>query len=122
MFLYDQNPGVFFFFMELMDEDVIKGRTMGNVAPEVFANDDVPGRAVAPVKLLLDLRCDILFDVVLLESGRGDIHALLLHLIAHVDVLDGRFQIGYRAASGCTAYACVGGSGRCVSFFGHLIT
>ena len=92
---------------------------MGNVAPEVSANDDVPGRAVAPVKLLLDLRCDVLFDVVLLESSRGDIHALLLHLLAHVDVLDDCFQIGSPAASGRTAYACVGGSGRCVNFFGH---
>jgi hypothetical protein len=91
---------------------------VGNVAPKVSANDDVPGRAVAFVKLLLDLRRDVLLDVVLLESSRGDVHALLLHLLAHVDVLDGRF--GSPAASGsCTAYACVGGSGRCVNFFGH---
>ncbi len=70
---------------------------MGNVAPEVSANDDVPGRTVALVKLLLDLRGDVLLDVVLLKSSRGDIHALLLHLLAHVDVLDDRF--GSPAAS-----------------------
>lgn len=93
---------------------------MGNVAPEVSANDDVPGRTVALVKLLLDLRRDVFLDVVLFESSRGDVHALLLHLLAHVDVLDDRF--GSPAASGtigCTAYTCVGGSGRCVNFFGH---
>jgi hypothetical protein len=105
--------------MQLMDEDVMKGRTVGNVAPEVSANDDVPGRTVALVKLLLDLRRDVLLDVVFLESSRGDVHALLLHLLAHVGVLDDHF--GSRAASGtcCTAYACIGGSGRCVNFFGH---
>ena len=91
---------------------------MGNVAPEVSANDDVPGRTVAFVKLLLNMRCDVLLDVVLLQSSRGDIYALLLHLLAHVDVLDGRF--GSPAASdSCTAYACIGGSGRCINFFGH---
>lgn len=92
---------------------------MGNVAPEVSANDDVPGRAVALVKLLLDLRRDVLLDVVLLESRRGNIHALLLHLLAHVDVLDDRFGSPAARGIGCTAYTCVGGSGRCVNFFGH---
>lgn len=93
---------------------------MGNVAPEVSANDDVPGRAVALVKLLLDLRRDVLLDVVLLESRRGNVHALLLHLLAHVDVLDDRFGSPAARSIGCiTAYTCVGGSGRCVNFFGH---
>jgi hypothetical protein len=96
---------------------------MGNVASEVFANDDVPGRTVASVKLLLDMRRDVLLDVVLLQSRRGDVHALLLHLVAHVDVLDGRFQVGWSPAAGGgrAAYACVGGSGRCVDFFGHWL-
>jgi len=96
-------------------------RFVGNVAPEISANDDVPGRAMTLVKFLLDLRRDVLFDGVLLESSRGDVHALLLHLLAHVDVLDDRFQVGSPAASGCTTYACVGGSGRCIDFFGHCL-
>ena len=42
--------------------------TMGNVRAKVLADDDVPGGPVAFIKLLLDLRGDVLLDVVLLEQ------------------------------------------------------
>ena len=59
---------------------------MCHVAAKVLADDDVPGWAVSAVELLLDLRGDVLLDVVLLEGGRGDVYALLLHLLTHVDI------------------------------------
>ena len=61
---------------------------MGDIASKVFADDDVPGGVEASVELLLDLRGDVLLDVVLLERGARDVDGLLLHLLAHVDVLD----------------------------------
>lgn len=89
---------------------------MGNVAPKVFADDDVPGRTMEPVKLLLDLRRDVLLDVELFESSRGDVHALLLHLFGHVDVFDDR--LGSSTAGPCyTARAHFGGGGSGVDFF-----
>jgi hypothetical protein len=95
---------------------VAETRTVGDVAPKVFADDDVPGGTVAPVKLFLNLRGDVLLDVVFFEGGRSDVDALLLHVLVHVDVLDGRLGAG---ATSCTADAGVGGSGGCVEFFGH---
>ena len=61
--------------------------TMGNVAPKVLSNDDMPSRPVSSVKLLLDLCSNILLDVVLFKGGGSDIDGLLLHLLAHVHVL-----------------------------------
>lgn len=66
--------------------------TMRDIAPKVLANDDMPCGAVPSVELLLDLRGDVLLDVVLLERGGRDIDRLLLHLLAHVDVLDHRLR------------------------------
>ena len=63
---------------------------MCHVAAKVLADDDVPGWAVSAVELLLDLRSDVLLDVVLLERGGRDVDRLLLHLLAHVHVLDDR--------------------------------
>ena len=62
--------------------------TVGYVAAKVLAHNDMPGGAEPLVKLLLDLSGDVLLDVVLLQGGRGDVDGLLLHLLAHVDVLD----------------------------------
>jgi len=95
----------------------VKRRTMGDIAPEVFADDDVPGGAMSPIKLLFDMRGDVLLDVVLLEGVRGDVDALLLHLVAHVDVFDDRLGAG---ATGCTADTSVCGSGHCVEFLRHV--
>ena len=81
-------------------------RTVGDIAPKVPADDDVPGGTVALVKLLLDLCGDVLLYVVLFEGARGDVDALLLHLLAHVDVFDDRLGAD---AAGCTADARVSG-------------
>ena len=89
---------------------------MGDIAPEVFSDDNVPGGAMPLIKLLLDVRGDVLLDIVLLEGGRGDVDALLLHVIAHVDVFDDRLGAG--ATSG-TADASICGGGHCVEVLGH---
>ena len=86
--------------------------TVRDIASKVLADDDVPCRAVSSVELLLDLCSDVLLDVVLLERGRGDIDRLLLHLIAHVDVLDDRLRTG-RVRGG------IGRRGGCVHFLRH---
>lgn len=90
---------------------------MGDIAPEVFANDDVPSWAMSPIKLLFDMRSDVLLDVVLFEGGRGDVDALLLHLVAHVDIFDDRLGAG---AASCTTDASVCRSGHCVEFLRHV--
>lgn len=90
-------------------------RTMGHVAAKVLANDDMPCRVEASVELLLDLRSDVLLDVVLLERGTRDVDGLLLHLLAHVDVLDD--GLGHLLAGGREV---ADGRGRCrVAFLSH---
>ena len=83
---------------------------MRDIGAKVLANDDVPCRAVAFVKLLLDLGGDVLLDVVLFERGGGDVDGLLLHLLAHVDVLDDRLRA--RAVGVLGERARVGARGR----------
>jgi len=58
-----------------------KGFTMGDVAPKVLSDDDVPGGAVAFVKLFLDLGGDVFLDGVFFEGRGCDVDALLLHLL-----------------------------------------
>ena len=71
--------------------------TVCDIAPKVLADDDVPCRSMASVKLLLDLSRDVLLDVVLLQSNRRNLDGLLLHLLGHVDVLDG--SLGHTIAA-----------------------
>ena len=66
--------------------------TVRDIASKVLADDDVPCGAVSSVELLLDLCSDVFLDVVLLERGGRDVDRLLLHLLAHVDVLDDRLR------------------------------
>lgn len=88
---------------------------MGHVAAEVLANDDMPCWVEASVELLLDLRSDVLLNVVLLERGSRDVDGLLLHLLAHVDVLDD--GLGHLLARGREV---ADGRGRCrVAFLSH---
>ena len=47
------------------------GRTVGDIAAKVLADDDVPGGAVAAVELLLDLCGDVLLDVVQLRTSKA---------------------------------------------------
>ena len=68
--------------------------TVCNVASKILANNDVPCGAMSSVKLLLDLSGDILLDVVFLEGGGRDVHALRLQVLAHID----RFYNGFWAS------------------------
>lgn len=48
----------------------------------------VPGGVVLLVELFLDVSSDILLNAVLAEGSGGDVNGVLLHLIAHVSILD----------------------------------
>uniref|UniRef100_A0A8C9LCM0 Dynein light chain n=1 Tax=Pavo cristatus TaxID=9049 RepID=A0A8C9LCM0_PAVCR len=67
---------------------------MSHVAAKVPSHDAVPSGIVFLVKFLsaalylLDVRCDVLLDVVLLQCLRSALHGVLLHLLRHVRVLD----------------------------------
>ena len=54
----------------------------------VLTHDAVPCGVVLLVELLLDVRGHVLLDAVLAEGGGGDVDGLLLHLLAHVGILD----------------------------------
>uniref|UniRef100_A0A8C2TNM8 Dynein light chain n=1 Tax=Coturnix japonica TaxID=93934 RepID=A0A8C2TNM8_COTJA len=64
------------------------------VAAKVSANNAVPSWVVFLVKFLpaalylLDVRRNVLLDVVLLQCLRSALHSVLLHLLRHVRVLD----------------------------------
>jgi len=64
---------------------------MRHVASEVLANDYMPCWPVSSIKLLLDLCSDVLLDVVFFEGSGRDVDAFLLHLIAHINILDDGF-------------------------------
>jgi len=61
---------------------------MGDVGAKVPAHDAVPGGVVLFVKLLLDVRGNVLLDVVLLQSLGSTVYSVLLHFLGHVRVLD----------------------------------
>ena len=87
---------------------------MSNVAPKILANDNMPRRAIPLIELLLDLRRNVLLDVVLVKCGGSDVDGFLLHLLRHVDVLD----YGFGQAFLAWREACGGGLG--VSLLGHF--
>ena len=60
---------------------------MGDIASKILANNDMPSRPMPSIKLLLDLRCDVLLNVEFFECGRRDVDTLLLHLVTHVHIL-----------------------------------
>ena len=84
---------------------------MRHVASKVLPNDDMPRRAEPLIELFLDLRGDVLLDVVLLQRERRDVDGFLLHLLAHVNVLDDSFG----ASRAIFGNVCGGGWG--VDFF-----
>ena len=61
---------------------------MCHVGSEVSSNNTMPSRTVLLVELLLDVRRDVLLDVVLLQRLRSTVHSILLHIFGHVRVLD----------------------------------
>jgi len=77
---------------------------MSHVASKILADNDMPSRPMSSVKLLFDLRRDVLLDVVFFERGRRDIDTLLLHLFAHVYV----FNDGFRTTAGVAAISWAG--------------
>ena len=63
-------------------------RLVRHVAAEVAADDAVSGGNVLLVELLLDVRGDVLLDVVLLESLGSAVDGVLLPVLRRVGVLD----------------------------------
>jgi len=63
-------------------------RLVRDVAAKVAPDDAVPGGVVLLVKLLLDVRRNVLLDVVFLKGLCGAVDGVLLHVLRHVGVLD----------------------------------
>jgi hypothetical protein len=61
---------------------------VGHVTAEVLPHDNMPCRTMSSIEFFLDLSGNVLLDVVLFEGSGGNVDALLLHLFAHVNVLD----------------------------------
>jgi len=68
-------------------------RLVCHVAAEVSSDDAVPCRVVFLVKLFLDVRGNVLLDVVFLERLRGAVDRILLHVLGHIGVLDHSFPV-----------------------------
>ena len=64
---------------------------VGHVRSEVSADDAVPCGVVLLVELLLDVGCDILLNVELLQGHICTVDGVLLHFFVHVCVLDDGF-------------------------------
>jgi len=67
-------------------------RLVGHVGTEVSADYTMPGGVVLLVELFLDVCCDVLLDVELLEGYIGAVDGILLHLLVHVCVFDDGFS------------------------------
>jgi len=74
-------------------------RLVCHVAAKVASNDAVPCRVVLLVKLLLDVRSDVLLNVVLLERLGGTVDGILLHVLRHVGVLNDGFAVSHLCSS-----------------------
>ena len=62
--------------------------TIGSRFKECSRKATLPGRSVGTIELLLDVRRDVLLDIVLCNSLNRRIDCLVLHLLGHVDVLN----------------------------------
>jgi len=70
-------------------------RFVGYVRPEVSPHDAMPSWVVLLVKLLFDIGCDVFLDVVFFECLGGAVHGVLLHLLAHVSILDHGLSVSH---------------------------
>ena len=66
---------------------------VGDIRAKVAADNAMPSWVVLLVELLLDVRRNILFDVVLFQCLSGAIYSVLLHLLRHVGILDHGFAV-----------------------------
>uniref|UniRef100_A0A3P8XW67 Uncharacterized protein n=1 Tax=Esox lucius TaxID=8010 RepID=A0A3P8XW67_ESOLU len=70
---------------------------MGHVASKVPPYNAMPSGIVLLYDYLLDVCSDVFLDVVLLQSLRGALHCVLLHLLRHVGI----FYDGFSVRHGC---------------------
>lgn len=68
---------------------------MSNIRAKVLANDNVPGRMVFLVKLLLHISGNILLNVETFHSLNGTINSVLLHIFGHIGVLDSNLSVSH---------------------------
>jgi hypothetical protein len=70
-------------------------RLMCYVAAKVATDDAMPGWVVLLVKLLLDVRRDVLLDVILLKCLCRTVNCVLLHVLRHIGILDDGFAVSH---------------------------
>jgi hypothetical protein len=68
---------------------------VSDVTSEVTAHDAMPSWIVFLVELLLDVRRDVLLNVIFLQSVGSDIHGILLHLLRHISILNNRLSVSH---------------------------
>merc|ERR1711983_591013 len=70
---------------------------MSDVTAKVASDDAMPRRVVLFVELFLDVRGDVLLNVVLFQRLRRAVDGVLLHVLGHVSVLDDGFSVRHFA-------------------------
>merc|ERR1712156_925954 len=72
---------------------------MSDIGAKVAADNAVPSGVVLLVKLLLDVSCNVLLDVVFLQGPGGAVDSILLHLLGHVRILDHCLPVRHAAGA-----------------------
>lgn len=65
----------------------------------LFANDSMPSHSIQPIKLSLQVLCEILFHAELAQSFKSQFDRSVLHCLVHVNALDDRL-VGNRCTAG----------------------
>merc|ERR1739848_833049 len=92
---------------------------MSNVRTEISTGDAMPSWIVLLVELFLDVRGNVLFNVMLLNGLRGYVNSVLLHILRHVSVFHDSFaSIGHFKTTFfytmLFAFCCTTVSGLCI--------